>query len=142
MMGMPRFSIKSLLVAIAVSALWLSTFVGYSSASNVRAFIMLGILVASGVAAISYVGRRRAFWAGFFITVLTAGIDGKPDIGRGWITSLLNSYGIYQNLPNGFLDNRFMFLNATTQAVAVLLIATVMGVIGILVQKHCERSEN
>jgi hypothetical protein len=103
--------------------------------NDVWSFIRLNIPVASGGAAVSYDGRGGAFWTGFFITVWTVGIDGKIIIGQFWITPLLNSYGLYQNLPNGFSNNRFMLLDATLQAVVMLLIATVMGFIGILVYR-------
>ena len=138
---MPRFSTKFLLIIFVVVALWLSTIVGYRASSDVQSFIKLSILVASGVAALSYNGRRRAFWAGFFVTVWTVGVHGELQIGRHWITTLLNSYGLYQNLPNGFSNHRFMFLDATLQAVVMLLLATVMGLIGILVYSHCHPSK-
>jgi len=62
---MPRFGIKSLLLVIGVAALWLSTLAGYTGAEDVQAFILLAILVLSGIAAMSHTGRRGAFWAGF-----------------------------------------------------------------------------
>jgi hypothetical protein len=140
--GMPRFSIKFLLVVFAIAALWLSTFAGYGSASDVRAFIMLSILAASGVAAISYDGRRRAFWIGFFITILEVGVNGRPHFGFYWVTTLLNAYGQYQNLPNGFTNYGYAFYDATLRALVVLLIATLMGFIGILIYGHCQRIKN
>jgi hypothetical protein len=141
-MTSPRFGIKSLLFTVAMAALWLSTFTGYYGAGDVRSFIMLCILVAAGVAAINYDGRRRAFWAGFFITVLVVGINHQPAIGVQWIRYLLNSYGLYQNLPNGNLDDRFIFLDATMQAAVSLLIATATGFIGILVSENCQRDKD
>jgi hypothetical protein len=133
MMGMPRFSIRFLLVGIAVVALWLSTIANYKAAYDFQALIRLCILVASGAAAVSYDGRRRTFWAGFFITVWTVGIDRKLNIGQFWITPLLNSYGLSQTSWSEDTRLRFMFLDSTLQAVVMLLVATVMGSISILV---------
>jgi len=61
-----RFGIKSLLIAVTLVALWLSTLTGYTGSNDVQWFIWAAIVVTSGVAAASYGGRRRAFWSGFF----------------------------------------------------------------------------
>jgi hypothetical protein len=140
-MRLPRFRMRTLLVFFAVVALWLSTVAGYRSAGDVRSFVLLSIVVGSAGAAVSYDGRRRAFWLGFFITVLTVGIHGKPLIGVHWITYLLNSYGLYQNLPDMTINYRFMFLDASLQALLMLLLATVMGVLGMLVYEHCREKD-
>jgi hypothetical protein len=139
---MPRFSIKYLLAVFALAALWLSTIAAYPASGVVQSIVILSILVASAVAAISYDGQQRVFWAVFFLTILMVRIDGKLDIGRGWITSVLNSYGLYQNLPNGYLNYRYMFLQATMQTLAMLLIAALMGLIGVLVYRHCHQTKS
>ena len=69
-MKLPRFQIKSLLIVTAIVALWLSTLTGYTGSNDVQAFVWTAIVVMSGVAAISYTARRRAFWSGFFGTML------------------------------------------------------------------------
>jgi hypothetical protein len=70
---MPRFGTKTLLVATAVVALWLSTLSGYAAANDVRRSILLLILVASAFAAIYGRGKTRAFWSGFFAVMLLCG---------------------------------------------------------------------
>jgi hypothetical protein len=130
---MPRFSIRFLLFLFTIVALWLSTAAGYRGAPDVRSLIVLSVLVAAGVAAISYDGRRRAFWAGFFITLWALAVEGKPVVGRLWITQMLNSYGLFQNLPNGYLNNRYMLLDTTLQSIVIVLLATLMGFIGVLI---------
>jgi hypothetical protein len=130
---MARFRIRTLLILFAVVALWFSTIAGYESAYDVQALLMLSVLVASGIAATKYEGRRRAFWVGFFLTVLTKGLVGRSPFGLPWAERLLNEYGLYQNLPNGFLNHTFTFLKATIHAVVLLLIATVMGFLGVIV---------
>jgi hypothetical protein len=70
---MPRFGTKTLLVATAVVALWLSTLSGYAAANDVRRSILLLILVASAFAAIYGRGKTRAFWSGFFVVMLLCG---------------------------------------------------------------------
>jgi len=118
---------------IAVVALWLSTIAGYESANDVRALLMLSVLVASGVAVTKCDGRRRAFWVGFFLTVLTAGLDGRSPFGLPWAERLLNAYGMRQNLPNGYLNHTYIFLKSTIDAAVLLLVGTVMGFLGALV---------
>jgi hypothetical protein len=70
---MPHFGTKSLLIGFVVAALWLSTFSGYRAAQDVRHSILLLILVASGFMAIYSRGRRRAFWAGYFVVMFCCG---------------------------------------------------------------------
>jgi hypothetical protein len=70
---MPRFGTKTLLIATAVVALWLSTLSGYAAAHDVRRSILLLILVASAFAAIYGRGKTRAFWSGFFAVMLLCG---------------------------------------------------------------------
>jgi len=118
---------------IAVVALWLSTIAFYEGAHDVRALIMLSVLVASGVAVTKYDGRRRAFWVGFFLTVLTTGLDGNSPFGLPWAQRLLNEYGMYQNLPNNALNPTYFFAISTIHAALQLLIATMMGFVGVLV---------
>jgi hypothetical protein len=127
-----RFSIRSLLMLMALVALWLSTIAGYESANHVRALLMLSVLVASGVAVTKYDGRRRAFWVGFFLTVLM-GLVGKYQFGLPWAERLLNGYGLHQNLPNGYLNHTYVFWMSTINNAVLLLIATVMGFLGVLV---------
>jgi hypothetical protein len=70
---MPRFGTKSLLIAFAVAAVWLSTFSGCWAAQDVRRSILLLILIASGFLAIYGRGRRRAFWSAFAVVMLLCG---------------------------------------------------------------------
>jgi hypothetical protein len=70
---MPRFGTRTLLVAFAIAAVWLSTFSGYWAAQDVRRSILLLILVASGSLALYSQGRRRAFWSAFAIVMFVCG---------------------------------------------------------------------
>jgi hypothetical protein len=63
---MPRFGTKSLLIAVAVVALWLSTLSGYRAGDDVRRSVLLAIFVLAGIAALVCHGPQRAFWGGFF----------------------------------------------------------------------------
>src|SRR4051794_40830028 len=65
-----NFRLRSLLIAMTVAALWLSTLTGYTGSNDVQAFIWTAIVVMSGIAAGSTKGARRAFWAGFCSTML------------------------------------------------------------------------
>lgn len=70
---MPRFSLKSMAIVFVGASLWLSTAAGYAAASDVRRSILFLVLVASGCAAIYLRGKQRAFWAGFFASMLICG---------------------------------------------------------------------
>jgi hypothetical protein len=73
---MPRFSLKTMLIAFAAVALWFSSAAGYAAANDVRRSVLFLILVASGFAAIYLTGKRRAFWAGFFAAMFLCGNSG------------------------------------------------------------------
>ena len=140
-----RYRLRTLLILFAVVGLWLSTIAGYESAQDVRALIMLSVLVAAAVAAISHDGHRRAFWVGFFLTVLMTTLAGRSSflgtvLALPWVLRLLNAYGIYQNVSlGGGLNPKYFFLMSTIHAAVLLLIATVMGFLGVLVFKSIEK---
>jgi len=140
-----RFRLRTLMIVLAAVGLWLSTIAGYESAQEVRALLMLSVLVGSAVAAISYGGHRRAFWVGFFLTVLPTVLSGKSAfVGTAfalpWVQRLLNAHGIYQNVAlGGALNPRYFFWMSTVHAVVLLLIATVMGFLGVLVFKSIDK---
>ena len=130
---------------MAAVALWLSTIAGYESAQDVRSLLLLSVLIASAAAAISHDGPRRAFWVGFFLTVLPLALgSGSPFLGTAfsfpWIERLLNAYGSFQNASLGGGGNpRHLFLLATIHVVVHLLIATLMGFLGVLVSKSISK---
>jgi hypothetical protein len=70
---MIRFGTKTLLFMFILVALWCSTFSGYRSGSDVRASVLLIILLSAGFLAVYGRGRQRAFWAGFFVVMLLMG---------------------------------------------------------------------
>jgi hypothetical protein len=140
-----RYRLRTLMILMAAVALWLSTITGYESAQDVRALLMLSVLVASAAAAISHDGPRRAFWVGFFLTVLPMALgSGSPFLGTAftfpWAERLLNAYGIFQNASLGGGGNpRYLFLLYTIHVVVLLLIATAMGFLGVLVFKAIDK---
>jgi hypothetical protein len=131
---MPRFGTKSLLIAFAVAALWLSSLSGYYFGADLRNGILLSIFVLSGIAAIYNQGRRRAFWAAFWAVILlhaakfgdSAPIRYVPNF--GWIDTFLNQTAAAPGDPLvGMNDNQLSFLLATIRAVWVLALATLVG---------------
>src|SRR5262245_52302544 len=64
------FSKNAILIVVVVVVLWFSTFAGYLAGHGVRAAITIGVLVSSLLAAVCGRGRKRAFWIGFFTTML------------------------------------------------------------------------
>jgi hypothetical protein len=71
--SMVRFGTKSLLLGCVLAAMWLSTFSGFAAGRDVRASVLLVVFVAVGCAAVTSRGKRRAFWAGFFVVMLLCG---------------------------------------------------------------------
>src|SRR5262245_24308012 len=97
---MPRFKLSTLHIVFAVVVLWLSTLTGYKGAEDIRAFIMLGCLISSGVAAWACSAHRRAFWLGFFGTMLAAGQKGLlANYGASFIWAQQISANIWWYLP-------------------------------------------
>lgn len=68
-----RFSVKSLLFAFVLVAAWFSTFAGYRGSMDVRASVLLVVLLTVGFAALYSRGKDRAFLAGFFVVLLLNG---------------------------------------------------------------------
>src|SRR5262245_26279875 len=67
---MPQFGLKTLLFAFVVGAFWMSTAAGYPAAPDIQASIALAILLGAAFAVACFRGRRRMFWAGFFVAFL------------------------------------------------------------------------
>ncbi len=142
---MPRFGIKFMLMLIGVVALWLSTFAGYAAADDVRAFIMLAILVTSGIAAMSHTARRRAFWAGFFGTMLA--LDTKMFFSAfhatfRWMRQFSMDWSPRLANPD-WADQGEMAksINATIFLALSLAMATVIGLLSVYVYDQCRRTE-
>src|SRR3954468_22208500 len=80
---MPRIGIKFVLYLFALAALWLSTFAGYAGSHDVRKGVLLIVFMSAGYCAVLLRGRRRAFWAGFFIVMLLH----APNLGASFDSS-------------------------------------------------------
>jgi hypothetical protein len=147
---MPRFGTKSLLIIVGVIALWFSTFAGYAAARDVRASVLLLILVASGFAALCSWRERRAFWIGFFaVMLLCGGNDLRRPLSRyvptfDWISTALYTP------PQGTTAGPVMLypweqsaealrtdaIAATVAAAWTLTLAAVAGLIGVFIYKR------
>jgi hypothetical protein len=104
MIGMPRFGIKTLLIVFTVVAIWLATFIRQGqdlqgAGNEIRNCMMLVVFLASGFAAIYNQGRRRAFWSGFFATMLLLSVEfiqpykaNVYSIASGWATHFQEIY--------------------------------------------------
>jgi len=64
-MRTPQFGLRSLLMAITVVALWLSTFSGFDGSEDLRRCLRLLIVVVSVLAFYCAVGKLKLFWLGF-----------------------------------------------------------------------------
>jgi hypothetical protein len=137
---LPRFGTKTLLLGFVLVALWLSTIYLHAVGSDIRDAIIFVISGSSLLGATYYRGRRQAFCIGFFITVLAVAVGAAPNYPHlHWIRNLLNAYDQQQNLPSGALNYEFAFFNDTIRALVLLLVATLMGYLGIRIYDHSLR---
>src|SRR4051812_46063740 len=91
-MQMPNFGIKTLLIAFAVFALWLSAFIGYPGAEDIRSVMLLLLLIASAAKAYCYIGRRKMFWLGFTAVMLAIAYTSGGFVPRlSWLAYLNQS---------------------------------------------------
>jgi hypothetical protein len=96
--AMVRFSTKALLFAFVLVAAWFSTFAGYRGSMDVRASVLLVVLLTAGFAALYSRGKERAFVTGFFVVLL------------------VNGGNLFQAPLSKYLPN-FSWLNATLSPV-------------------------
>ena len=142
---MPRFSLKTLLIVFAIVALWLSTFSEYPGSEDVRAFIMLACIIASGVAAYGCTTRRRAFWLGFFGAMLMLGTR-VPISNFGakfqWAIDLSRNLPLYFGVNPGGRGRLVLGINTTVYFVVMLIVATVVGLLCVYVYDQCRKLED
>jgi hypothetical protein len=144
-MKRPRFGIKSLLIVSAVVALWLSTLYGYTGSNDIQAFIWTAIVVMSAVAAASYSGKRRAFWAGFSGTSLLTSLRTpfstyganlewtqklSMDLAKAWQGDIAGRGRLVLNI------------NTTLMFVTLLAAATVIGFLCVFVYEQSRTTED
>jgi len=131
--AMARFGTKLLLVAVAVFALWLSTFSGFLGGDDVRRSILLVVYLAALLAAIYSRGRERAFWIGFFAMMPVIIIASNSSLGGyfvphfGWVPYLTQPYGIG---PGDNPSYTYQAIEDTARALWFLALSTILGYIG------------
>lgn len=125
----PRFDIKTLLLIFTGVALWLSTFTGYSLASDLRNLIIYSVFLVAGLKAFCLRGRRQVFWVGFFSTMLLflfASSGNTPQARLG--------YFIYTSLRStAFGGDISPFDSAAMSSIGFLVVmlgSTAMGYVG------------
>ncbi len=141
---MPRFGLKSLLIGVTLVALWCSTFSGYTGAEDVRAFVMTAALVASGVAAYSYRARWRAFWLGFFGTMLVTGgrqFSTLYGLRFGWSTRFARDVADFLSDGPPLRGDVIIGIHLTAVFVAMLIAATLIGLVCVHVYDQARRGE-
>jgi hypothetical protein len=137
--------LTSLLIGISGVALWLSTLTGYRGSEEVSAFILLTILMTSGVAAISYTARQRAFWPGFFGTFLTATIRGTfTTLGAGfqWAQQLSSDWAEFIPIEPIGRGRHVMAVHATIIWAVMIAVATAIGLLCVRVYDASRNVEN
>ena len=103
---MPRFGIKSLLIAFVIIGVWLASFSGAAdptmsgAGSQIRKGMLIVVFVATGIAAACNQGRRRAFWSAFFATMLLLFVN---DAGGYYFPNCLTIAVTWDNYLNPIL---------------------------------------
>lgn len=143
---MPRFRIVTLLIVLAVVALWLSTFAAYTAADDVRKFIILTIVICSGAIAVYSTAERRAFWGGFFVTLFAMGAGGnflahKPRL--TWLTSPSRSLAQYISDDPNPIEWKQNIESVTTTLFLLLWIflAAMIGLLCVYIYKQTHRAD-
>jgi hypothetical protein len=143
---MRRFGIKSVLISMAVVAVWLATFSApdpglQGPGVHIRKAMLLIIFVAAGMAAACNRGRSRAFWAAFFVTMLLLVVDVlssyyRPDcnsIARNWTNQVNRMFGLSTYLQT--------FVFCSIRDGFVIVIAAVAGVVAAWVYDKSRKAE-
>jgi hypothetical protein len=142
---MPRFRLKTMFIVFVIVALWLSTLAGYAGSEDVRAFIWLACILTSGVAALGSTGRRRAFWLGFFGTMLLTVLRGTlTSVGASmqWTQNLSRDWSKYFSVEQIRQGRLVMAINTMIIFVVTLAAATVIGLLCVYVYDQFKRPEN
>src|SRR3954447_15729665 len=124
-----RFGLKSLLITVTVVSLWLSTLTAYTGSNDVQAFIWAAIVISSGAAAVCYKERRRAFWGGFFATMLlmsTRSLVTMPTPGFTWAQQLSRTITEYVGPAQLRSGRTVLNINSTLILMTILVVAAVM----------------
>jgi hypothetical protein len=128
--GMPRFTIKSLLIVTACAALWLSTLHGYPAARDVRANILVLLFSIAVLSAVLYRGKRQAFWLAFALCMLILGIGYPEDYVPKyfWVEA---RWGFrYTTFPTDQQQESYYFLRDMIELAVTLTTSAVAGFIG------------
>jgi len=133
---MPRYSMKSVMIACAVLALWCSTVVGYAGADDMRKFIVLLGLSACFVTTYCSTGRRKSFWFAFTVFFFLSAVaqslafPSMMSLSRA-IRPLVTSIDIYGDMQNPAPSMIIVEFFADTVRLAIdVALATLAGVIG------------
>ncbi len=139
---MPRFTMRGMLIVVAVVALWLSTSVEYYGNYDVRYAIVLLAVVASGMKAYCSKGRPKCFWLAFsFVLLATVCYQGmlvpRVECLNYSLRPLVTSVDIYGNreMP-GPGEQKVEFLAETIKLFADFFLASLAGFVGLNVYDH------
>lgn len=143
-MNLPRFRIRTILIALTITAIWLSTLSGYRFWNEVQAFIRTAIIVTSGVAALNLTGRPRVFWTGFFGAMLFLSLKTElVQFSPRFAWSVQTARDLTENWLGG-ADRRgqtVMSVHATLIYATLLVFAILIGFLSVYVYDQI-RKEN
>lgn len=142
---MHRFGLKSLILVVTYVALWASTFSHYTGAEDVRAFVMTSVFVGSGVAAYSCSGKSRAFWLGFFGTLLVFGSRRFFDTYSArftWAASFSRQMSeVWAEFPQS-RGQQLMGIHFTLVYSTTLIAAVLIGLLCMYIYEHASHLED
>lgn len=144
---MPRFGIKPLLAAFTVIALWFGTLTSFTIGIDVRSSVMLLIWLLSGFAAVYLPGRRRGFWAAFFLVMFANSGVGHNTIGTyvpdyGWVSPLSDRISDATGYTDPGADHGFRYgIFSTVYCAYILALSMIAGFLTANLYDKCHSNE-
>src|SRR5688572_6456473 len=140
---MPRFGLRSMLLVIAVAALWFSTFTEYPFAPHVRRSIVLLVFSLAVLLAIYWRGRWRAFWISFSIMMFLAGTTDLQlplsRLGSGGVPQTINISGSQFRRVSQPFD---LAVSESVEMLWAISLSTVAGFLGVQVHDYCRKDDH
>jgi hypothetical protein len=137
---LPRFRLKSLLIIMAVTGLWFSTFARYVGSEDVQQLVILVITILPGAAAFSATGSPRWFWGGFCAAMVALGSKTLFNVGPrfSWLFPVSNSLSRYISKGPASGKANAEFIQVTLALLLWTATATLIGLLCAYVYKQSQ----
>jgi hypothetical protein len=138
--GLPRFTIKSLLIAFAILATWLwsARLDDHSGGDDVRKALLLLLVVGAGSLAIYSTGNRRAYWSGFTFSLfmIASGWNGFI-LDFRWLDQATKRFGTFRPPDNGLPSE--LYWNG--RLACVMLLCSIAGFVAAHIYDRSRREK-